>query len=98
MRLPPGGARLKIATVTIINALGLHLRASSKLSQTATRFPCEVWLRRGTKRVNAKSVLGVTMLAAGPGTDIEIEVDGEQEDEALAALRTLIADRFGEER
>ncbi|CAM8619780.1 MAG TPA: HPr family phosphocarrier protein [Burkholderiaceae bacterium] len=89
---------MKIEKATIINALGLHLRASSKLSQTATRFPCEVWLRRGTKRVNAKSVLGVTMLAAGPGTEIEIEVDGEQEDEALATLQELIANRFGEDQ
>ncbi len=89
---------MRIEKATIINALGLHLRASSKLSQTATRFPCEVWLRRGTKRVNAKSVLGVTMLAAGPGTEIEIEVDGEQEDEALATLQELIANRFGEDQ
>jgi phosphocarrier protein len=89
---------MKIEKATIINVLGLHLRASSKLSQTATRFPCEVWLRRGTKRVNAKSVLGVTMLAAGPGTEIEIEVDGEQEDEALATLQELIANRFGEDQ
>ena len=89
---------MRIEKATIINALGLHLRASSKLSQTATRFPCEVWLRRGTKRVNAKSVLGVTMLAAGPGTEIENEVDGEQEDEALATLQELIANRFGEEQ
>jgi phosphocarrier protein len=89
---------MKIEKATIINTLGLHLRASSKLSQTATRFPCEVWLRRGTKRVNAKSVLGVTMLAAGPGTEIEIEVDGEQEDEALATLKALIANRFGEDQ
>lgn len=89
---------MKIEKATIINALGLHLRASSKLSQTATRFPCEVWLRRGTKRVNAKSVLGVTMLAAGPGTEIEIEVDGGQEDEALATLQELIANRFGEDQ
>ena len=89
---------MKIEKATIINALGLHLRASSKLSQTATRFPCEVWLRRGTKRVNSKSVLGVTMLAAGPGTEIEIEVDGEQEDEAMATLKALIANRFGEDQ
>ena len=89
---------MKIEKATIINALGLHLRASSKLSQTATRFPCEVWLRRGTKRVNAKSVLGVTMLAAGPGTEIEIEVDGEQEAEAMATLKALIANRFGEDQ
>lgn len=83
-------------SITIINALGLHLRASSKLSQLATRFPCEVWLSRGNKRVNAKSVLGVTMLAAGPGTQIEIETQGEQEDEAMTALMDLINDRFGE--
>lgn len=83
-------------TITIINALGLHLRASSKLSQLATRFPCEVWLARGNKRINAKSVLGVTMLAAGPGIQIEIETQGEQENEAMEALMALINDRFGE--
>ncbi|NBT35983.1 MAG: HPr family phosphocarrier protein [Betaproteobacteria bacterium] len=87
---------MKKETVRIINALGLHLRASSKLSQTATRYPCEVWISKGDKRVNAKSVLGVTMLAAGPGTDVEIETDGPMEEEAMAALKALIADRFGE--
>lgn len=85
-------------TVPVINALGLHLRASSKLSQLASRFPCEVWLSRKGKRVNAKSVLGVTMLAAGLGTEVEIETIGEQEDEALAALQELFATRFGEEQ
>jgi phosphocarrier protein HPr len=84
------------STITIINKLGLHLRASSKLSQTATQYPCEVWLSRGSKRINAKSVLGVTMLAAGPGTEIEIECDGDREDEAMAAIRHLIDDKFGE--
>ena len=84
-------------TVPVINALGLHLRASSKLSQLATRFPCEVWLSRNGKRVNAKSVLGVTMLAAGKGTDVEIETTGEQEAEAMQALIDLFASRFGEE-
>ena len=84
-------------TVPVINALGLHLRASSKLSQLATRFPCEVWLSRNNKRVNAKSVLGVTMLAAGQGTEVQIETIGDQEDEALAALVDLFASRFGEE-
>ncbi len=59
--------------VPVINELGLHLRASSKLSQLATRFPCEVWLSRNAKRINAKSVLGVTMLAAGKGCEVEIE-------------------------
>lgn len=86
------------ATVTIINALGLHLRASSKLSQLATRFPCEVWLMRGTKKVNAKSVLGVTMLAAGPGTEVTILTEGEQGDQALEAIQELIAARFGEDQ
>ncbi len=84
-------------TVPVINALGLHLRASSKLSQLATKFPCEVWLSRKGKRVNAKSVLGVTMLAAGLGTEVEIETSGEQEAEALCALKELFASKFGEE-
>lgn len=83
--------------VPVINTLGLHLRASSKLSQLATRFPCEVWLSRNNRRVNAKSVLGVTMLAAGKGTEVEIETIGEQEQEAMAALVDLFASRFGEE-
>jgi len=84
------------SAITITNKLGLHLRASSKLSQTATQFPCEVWLSRGTKRINAKSVLGVTMLAAGPGISIDIECDGDQEQEAMSAIRKLIEDKFGE--
>ncbi|MFM1827350.1 MAG: hypothetical protein RLY67_731 [Pseudomonadota bacterium] len=84
------------SNVTISNALGLHLRASSKLSQLATKFPCEVWLSKGTKRVNAKSVLGVTMLAAGQGTEIEVETIGVQEEEAMTALLALINDKFGE--
>jgi len=83
-------------TVAVINALGLHLRASSKLSQLATRYPCEIWLSRNGKRVNAKSVLGVTMLAAGVGTQVEIETIGEQESEALDALKSLFASKFGE--
>ncbi|MBM3377996.1 MAG: HPr family phosphocarrier protein [Betaproteobacteria bacterium] len=82
--------------VTISNALGLHLRASSKLSQLATKFPCEVWLSKGANRINAKSVLGVTMLAAGQGTEIEVETIGAQEDEAMTALLVLINDKFGE--
>lgn len=82
--------------VTISNSLGLHLRASSKLSQLATKFPCEVWLSKGAKRINAKSVLGVTMLAAGQGTEIEVETIGAQEEEAMTALLALINDKFGE--
>jgi phosphocarrier protein HPr len=84
-------------TVPVVNTLGLHLRASSKLSQLATKYPCEVWLSRNNKRVNAKSVLGVTMLAAGKGTEVEIETTGEQEQEALEALVALFASKFGEE-
>lgn len=84
-------------TVPVINALGLHLRASSKLSQLATKFPCDVWLSRNNKRVNAKSVLGVTMLAAGKGTEVEIETIGDQENEAMTALVELFASKFGEE-
>jgi phosphocarrier protein HPr len=84
-------------TVPVVNTLGLHLRASSKLSQLATKFPCEVWLSRGNKRVNAKSVLGVTMLAAGKGTEVDIETIGEQENEAMKALVELFASKFGEE-
>lgn len=86
------------ATVTIINTLGLHLRASSKLSQLASRFGCEVWLTRGTKKVNAKSVLGVTMLAAGPGTEVTIITEGDDAAEALQALTELVASRFGEDQ
>jgi phosphocarrier protein HPr len=84
-------------TVPVINALGLHLRASSKLSQLATKYPCEVWLSRNNKRVNAKSVLGVTMLAAGKGTEVEIETIGEQAEEAITAIAALFASRFGED-
>ena len=83
-------------TVTIVNKLGLHARASAKLTQTAARFPCGVFLSRNARRVNAKSIMGVMMLAAGLGSTVEIETDGEQEAEAMAALVSLIADKFGE--
>jgi len=82
--------------VTIVNKLGLHARASAKLTQTAARFPCGVFLTRNARRVNAKSIMGVMMLAAGMGTTVEIETDGDQEEEAMDALVKLIADRFGE--
>jgi phosphocarrier protein HPr len=84
-------------TITVTNKLGLHLRASSKLSQMASSFPCEVWLERNTKRINAKSVLGVTMLAAGLGAEVTIETSGEQEDLAMQSLVKLFEDKFGEE-
>jgi phosphocarrier protein len=80
----------------IINKLGLHARASAKLTQTASRFPCEVWMSRSGRRVNAKSIMGVMMLAAAKGTTINIETYGEQEKEAMDAILALINDFFGE--
>ena len=80
----------------IINKLGLHARASAKLTQLASGFPCEVWLERNGRRVNAKSIMGVMMLAAAKGSTITIDTEGEQEDEALQAIQELVADRFGE--
>jgi phosphocarrier protein HPr len=82
--------------VEIINKLGLHARASAKLTQAAGAFPCEIWLTRNGRRVNAKSIMGVMMLAAGKGAKLVIEAEGEQADAALAALVKLIADRFDE--
>ena len=83
-------------SITVINKLGLHARASAKLTKQAGSFPCQVWLSRGERRVNAKSIMGVMMLAAGVGTDIEIETIGDQENEALQSLLGLINDKFGE--
>ena len=86
---------IKVTTI-ISNKLGLHARASAKLSKTAGSYPCEVWMARGERRVNAKSIMGVMMLAAGMGSSVEIDVDGEREQEAMNALLALIADKFGE--
>lgn len=83
-------------TTTIINKLGLHARASAKLTKLAGSFPCEVWISRGDRKVNAKSIMGVMMLAAGMGSTVEIETDGDRDQEAMDALLVLIADRFGE--
>jgi phosphocarrier protein len=83
-------------TVTVINKLGLHARASAKLTNMAGSFPCEVWVSRGDRRVNAKSIMGVMMLAAGLGSEIVIETDGAQEGEAMEALLALLANKFGE--
>ena len=80
----------------IINKLGLHARASAKLTQLASQFPCEVWLSRNTRRINAKSIMGVMMLAAAKGSTISIETNGAQELEAMTAIVTLINDYFGE--
>ena len=85
-----------LQTVTICNKLGLHARASAKLTKMAGSFPCEVWLRRGERRVNAKSIMGVMMLAAGMGVAVEVETSGDREQEAMDALLALINDKFGE--
>ena len=82
--------------ITISNKLGLHARASAKLTKLAAAYPCEVWMSRGDRRINAKSIMGVMMLAAGLGTQVEVETDGAQEQEAMNALLALIDDKFGE--
>ncbi|MEN9780521.1 MAG: hypothetical protein RL087_1954 [Pseudomonadota bacterium] len=84
------------ATTTISNKLGLHARASAKLTKLAGSFPCDLWISRGERRVNAKSIMGVMMLAAGIGSSVTLEADGEREREALDAMLALIADKFGE--
>ena len=81
---------------TISNKLGLHARASAKLTKLAGSYPCEVWMSRGERRVNAKSIMGVMMLAAGLGSDVELETDGPDEQAAMQALLALIHDKFGE--
>jgi phosphocarrier protein len=81
---------------TISNKLGLHARASAKLTKLAGSFPCEVWVTKGERRVNAKSIMGVMMLAAGLGSEVEIETSGDQEQTAMEALLALIQDKFGE--
>ena len=83
-------------SATISNKLGLHARASAKLTKLAGSFSCEVWISRGERRVNAKSIMGVMMLAAGLGSELSIETEGEQAQEAIDALLALMADRFGE--
>ena len=80
----------------IVNKLGLHARASAKLTQLAGSFKCEVWMEKGPRRINAKSIMGVMMLAAGKGSTIVVETDGNDEQQALDAILKLIADKFGE--
>lgn len=84
------------AEAQIINKLGLHARASAKLTQTASSFGADVWLERNGRRVNAKSIMGVMMLAAAQGASIIVDTAGRDEDAALKAILDLIADRFGE--
>jgi phosphocarrier protein HPr len=83
-------------TVTISNKLGLHARASAKLTKLAGGFACDIHMSRNGRRINAKSIMGVMMLAAGMGSEVEIETEGTDEVQALSALVTMIDDRFGE--
>lgn len=82
--------------ITIVNKLGLHARASAKLTQLAGNYQSEIWLSRNGRRINAKSIMGVMMLAAGIGSTVVLEVEGSDEADALAALKALFANKFGE--
>ncbi|MBL8478783.1 MAG: HPr family phosphocarrier protein [Sterolibacteriaceae bacterium] len=84
------------AEAEILNKLGLHARASAKLTQLAGSFPCEVWMERGSRRINAKSIMGVMMLAAGKGSTVIVDTEGERADEAMRQILDLIAGKFGE--
>lgn len=82
--------------IEIVNKLGLHARASAKLTQMAGQFKSEIWIARNERRVNAKSIMGVMTLAANKGSTIHLEIDGADEVEAMQALAALVAERFGE--
>ena len=84
------------STITISNKLGLHARASAKLTKLAGTFASEIHMSRNGRRINAKSIMGIMMLAAGLGSDVELETDGADEQAAMDALRALINDKFGE--
>ena len=85
------------ADIEIPNKLGLHARASAKLTQLASSYESEVWMEKGPRRINAKSIMGVMMLAAGKGSTVVVETTGSDEQEALEAILKLINDKFGEE-
>lgn len=87
---------MKTVELELINRLGLHARAASKLVQSASRFDSQVWLSHGGKRINAKSIMGVLLLAAPCGSRLTLEVDGPDADAATEAIAGLVADRFGE--
>jgi len=87
---------MPVADIQIVNKLGLHARASAKISQLATEFPCEILLSRNGRQINAKSIMGVMMLAAGIGSTVTLETIGDKADEAMHALTELINNRFGE--
>ena len=82
--------------IEIVNKLGLHARASAKLTQTASSYPCEIWISRNGRRINGKSIMGVMMLAAARGSSIKLETSGLEEEAAMAALVALIENKFGE--
>ena len=82
--------------VEVVNPLGIHARPSAKLTQVATRFKAEVWLTKGTRKVNAKSIMGVMMLAAAKGAKLTVLAEGVDEEQAIEALKALFADGFGE--
>jgi phosphocarrier protein HPr len=82
--------------VKVVNKLGLHARASAKLTQVASKFQSGVWITRNARRVNAKSIMGVMMLAAGMGSTVQLETDGPDENEAMEAIERLFAEKFGE--
>jgi phosphocarrier protein len=88
---------MRTIEAVIVNKLGLHARPAAKVSQLATRFQSEVWISKATRRINAKSIMGVMMLAAARGTTLVIEASGPDEDEAARALADLIGSGFGEE-
>jgi phosphocarrier protein len=87
---------MPIEEINIINKLGLHARASAKLTQMAGEYPCEIFISKGERRVNAKSIMGVMMLAAGIGSVVTLETSGEKDQEAFDAIKNLINDKFGE--
>jgi phosphocarrier protein len=87
---------MPVTEIEIVNKLGLHARASAKLSQLAAQYPCEILLSRNGRQINAKSIMGVMMLAAGMGSKVTLETVGDQADEAMTALMELINNRFGE--
>jgi phosphocarrier protein len=88
---------MRSVEAVVVNKLGLHARPSAKVAQLATRFQSDVWMAKGARRINAKSIMGVMMLAAAKGTTLVIEASGPDEDAAAAALAQLVADGFGEE-
>ena len=83
-------------SLVISNKLGLHARASAKLTKLASSFQCEVFMTRNSRRVNAKSIMGIMMLAAGLGAEVELETEGEDEQQATDAITVLVNDKFGE--